>query len=80
METLESRLNFTSVEHTAPSHSVTLKANQSEEFYQQALNSYCYINNIDMSNDNCSAMIMYDYGAEAITEDGKEVFWFWIDS
>lgn len=71
METLESRLNFVAVENTAPSHSIKLQGGKSEAFYQQELISYCESNNIDMSEDNCSAMIMTDYD--------EEVFWFWID-
>lgn len=79
METLESRLNFVVVENTAPAHAVKLQGDKSEAFYQQELISYCESNNIDISEDNCSAMIMADYASEAMTNEGEEVFWFWID-
>ena len=79
-ETIESRLNFVINESMAASGAVLLKGAQSESYYQSALTKYCEENKIDLSEDNCSAMIMTDYGSEAITDDMNEQFWFWIDA
>lgn len=73
MESIESRLNFVTNINLAPSHAIEINADKEESYYQVELEKYCQDNSIDLSEDNCSAMIMSDYGAE------EDTFFFWID-
>ena len=76
MASIESKLNFTcnqAIADSASSKVVTLKADQPEAYYQRELNKYSDENNVDISDDNCSAMIMADFGAE------DDTFFFWIE-
>jgi hypothetical protein len=70
-ESIESRLNFS--DSKGNSSAVELEAGREEAYYQNVFVEYCEKNGIDCSEDNCSAMIMSDYGAE------NDTFWFWID-
>lgn len=70
-ESIESRLNFSSNNDNPTA--IELEASREENYYQGKFVDYCEENGIDCSEDQCSAMIMSDYGAE------NDTFWFWID-